>query len=836
MEFLKKFTPRAKEVLNIAYEEAVLMRHNYIGTEHLLLALFELNQGVAINIFRKLDIETDEIREEVNKRITLGTVDVFGKIPYTPRLKKVLKIAEKEANALNHNHIGTEHLLLALAKNYEGIPADVFNKFYLTYEDLKKEVLLELDPNYFANNENPSNTESPRKKAKSDTKPKEKSIHLDAYGHDLTQAALEGKIDPVVGRTNEIERVIQILCRRTKNNPVLIGEAGVGKTAIAEGLAIKINSGNVPHNLKNKRIISLDLALMIAGTKYRGQFEERLKGVMTEITKAKNVILFIDELHTIVGAGSAEGTMDASNIFKPALSRGELQCIGATTLVEFRKYIEKDSALERRFQQVKVNPPTVEQTIDILKGIQSKYEQHHKVTYEADALRAAAELSERYMSNRFLPDKAIDLIDEAGSLACINSTPPQPDTSKHKQRLTELEAKKLRAIKEQNFEQAAEYRNEENEIENKIASLFFEWQNRQNEENIVTVTAEDVSVVLSKWTGIPVSKITQEETKRLLTLEEELSKKVIGQKNAIAALSKAIRRSRVNLKDPNRPNGSFLFLGPTGVGKTYLTQALAAFLFGTKDSLLQFDMSEYMEKSSVSKLIGASPGYIGYGEGGQLTEAVHRKPYSVILFDEIEKAHPDVMHLLLQVLEEGKITDSLGRKVDFRNSIIILTSNVGAKELTKQTTMGFGAPLVTEDCSFNEAKVLEEANKHFPPELLNRLNNVIVFDTLKRDDISKIVDLEVEKTALRLQQEKGIVLTLDEEAREFLIKKGYDSVLGARPMRRAVERYVEDPLSEELLKESFASGTTIVAHEKENNLCFESISKKTTKRKLKKDK
>jgi ATP-dependent Clp protease ATP-binding subunit ClpC len=837
MDQFSNFTPRAREVINIAKEEALLMKHNYIGTEHLLLALMELNQGVAVNIFRKLGIELDEVRYEVNKRVTLGDKDVFGTIPFTPRVKKVIKIAEKEAKTFNHAYVGTEHLLLALMKTNEGVAFEVLVEFDVDYELLKEEVMIELDPNAIFDDYEPAEKPAPKQLSNTSTTTKQqktKTPNLDAYGHDLTKAAQEGKMDPVVGRANEIERAIQILCRRTKNNPVLIGEAGVGKTAIAEGLAAQIVSGNVPRNLKNKKIISLDLALMIAGTKYRGQFEERLKGVMSEIQKTKDVILFIDELHTIVGAGSAEGTMDASNIFKPALSRGELQCIGATTLIEFRKYIEKDAALERRFQQVKVDPPTVDQTVEILKGLRSKYESHHKVEYTEEALEAAASLSERYMTNKFLPDKAIDLIDEAGSRACIQATPKPPDTSEIEKKMIEAEARKLAAIKEQHFEAAAEFRDKENKLQDEIASVIFAWQNEQNDPKIVTVTAEDIAVVLAKWTGIPISKLTLEESKKLLALEDELSQKVIGQKEAVVALAKAIRRSRVNLKDPNRPNGSFMFLGPTGVGKTYLTQVLASFLFGTKDSLIQIDMSEYMDKVSVSRLIGAPPGYIGYGEGGQLTEAVHRKPYSVILFDEVEKAHPDVMHILLQILEEGKITDSLGRKIDFRNTTIILTSNVGAGVIKKQTTMGFGAPAATEDHEFNKEKVLEQAKLHFRPELLNRLNDIIVFRSLEKSDISQIVDLEVSKTAKRLE-DRGIELSLNEEAKDFLVLKGYDSTYGARPMRRAVEQYVEDPMAEELLKGTFKQGSKVIANKGQGCLVFE-LEKKPVKQKRKKDK
>jgi ATP-dependent Clp protease ATP-binding subunit ClpC len=630
---------------------------------------------------------------------------------------------------------------------------------------------------------------------------------LRAFGRDLTELAKKGELDPVIGRKNEIERVIQILCRRTKNNPVLLGEAGVGKTAIVEGLAQEIGTGNVPELLRDKRVITLDLALMVAGTKYRGQFEERIKAVMDEIRRSKNVILFIDELHTIVGAGSAEGAMDASNIIKPALSRGELQCVGATTLNEYRKYIEKDAALERRFQTVKVEAPSVDEAVQILRGLRPKYEAHHKARLTDEALDAAVRLSDRYLTGRFLPDKAIDVMDEAGARARINAMTRPPDVKEIEKEIETIRAEKEAAIKAQDFEKAAALRDSEKQTKDKLERILTEWR-EQREEREVVVTADDILHIVSKWTGVPLSRMEQKEAQKLLKMEEELKTRVIGQDEAVIAISKALRRSRADLKDPRRPIGSFIFLGPTGVGKTFLARQLAEFMFGDSDALIQIDMSEYMEKFTASRLIGSPPGYVGYEEGGQLSEAVRRRPYSVVLFDEVEKAHPDVMHLLLQILEEGKITDSLGRKIDFRNTIIIMTSNVGAELIKRQTALGFGAVSGTESYEQMRDKILEESKRTFKPEFLNRLDDMIVFHTLGRPDLAKIVNLEVAKVVGRIGS-KSIQVLLDPSAVEFLIDKGYDPTYGARPMRRAVEKFLEDPLAEELLRGNIKAGNTL---------------------------
>jgi ATP-dependent Clp protease ATP-binding subunit ClpC len=815
MQFPSNFTPRAAESFNLAQKEAINMGHNYIGTEHLLLGLIGLKQGIATAVLQKLGLTVDIVRSTIEKETEINSPLKSTNIPFTPRVKTVIRLAEKESKNMSHTFIGTEHLLIGLLQEGEGLGAMILHEHDIDFEIVREEVMSELDPNY--DKQQPvmagsSYSDKPKGKVK-------KAPNLKAYGRDLTEEAKEQKLDPVIGRSDEIQRVIQVLCRRTKNNPVLVGEAGVGKTAIAEGLAIEIIEGRVPDVIKDKRIITLDIALMVAGTKYRGQFEERLKGVMKEIEEAGDVILFIDELHTIVGAGSAQGTMDASNMIKPALSRGQLQCIGATTMNEYRKYIEKDSALERRFQQVKVEPPSVKDAIEILKGIRSKYEEHHKATFSDETLEEAVNLSDRYITSRFLPDKAIDLMDEAGSRARINSTCKRIDTTPYDDKLISLTKQKLDAIAEQNFEKAALLRDEEKKTRNELDKMVDDWKASQDEKHIV-VAPSDIMNVLSKWTGIPVSRIDQEETKKLLAMESDLSKAVIGQPEAVSAISKAIKRSRVNLKDPERPIGSFLFLGPTGVGKTFLTQSLAEHMFGSRDSLIQFDMSEYMEKISVSRLVGAAPGYIGYEEGGQLSERVRRKPYSVILFDEIEKAHPDVVNLLLQILEEGKLTDSLGRKIDFRNTIIVMTSNVGAETIKKQTTLGFGAS-IAEDDTYNDTKekIMEQAKQIFKPEFLNRLNEIIVFHSLDKKDITKIIKLEFAKVEKRLG-EKEITISLNKKAYDFLIEKGYDSKYGARQMRRAIERYIEDPLADYLLEGTFKSGDSIDVTVKKDVLSF----------------
>jgi ATP-dependent Clp protease ATP-binding subunit ClpC len=790
---MNNFTPRAQQVLALARKEADRFNHNYVGTEHLLLGLIKLGQGVAVNVLQKMGLDLETVRMEVEKQVGSGPeTKMVGNIPYTPRVKKVLALAGKEAKALQHSYVGTEHILLGLLREGEGVAARVLKSLEIDIERTRNEILKELDPN-FAPQE-----ESEGVPAETGGKKDSKTPALRAFGRDLTELAKKNELDPVIGRADEIERVIQILCRRTKNNPVLIGEAGVGKTAIAEGLAQEIVVGEVPEILRDKKVITLDLALMVAGTKYRGQFEERIKAVMDEIRRTKNVILFIDELHTIVGAGSAEGAMDASNIIKPALSRGELQCIGATTLNEYRKYIEKDAALERRFQTVKVEAPSVDETILILKGIRPKYEAHHKARISDEAVEAAARLSDRYLTGRFLPDKAIDVMDEAGSRARIAAMTRPPNVKDIEAQIEQIRVDKEAAIKAQDFEKAAALRDSEKQAKDRLDTILSEWRINKEEKEVL-VTEDEIMHVVSKWTGVPLSRMEQQETQKLLAMESELKGKVIGQDEAVITISKALRRSRADLKDPRRPIGSFVFLGPTGVGKTFLARTLAEFMFGDADALIQIDMYEYMEKFTASRLIGSPPGYVGYEEGGQLSEAVRRRPYSVVLFDEVEKAHPDVMHLLLQILEEGKITDSLGRKIDFRNTIIIMTSNVGADLIRRQTTLGFGAPKLDDNYDVMRDKILEETKRIFKPEFLNRLDDTIVFHTLTKPDLIQIVDLEVAKVIQRIKA-KDIHLILEESAKDFLIEKGYDPQYGARPMRRAVERYLEDPLAEEMLR------------------------------------
>lgn len=813
---MNNFTPRAQQVLALARKEADRFNHNYVGTEHLLLGLIKLGQGVAVNVLQKMGLDLETVRMEVEKQVGSGPeTKMVGNIPYTPRVKKVLALASKEAKALQHSYVGTEHILLGLLREGEGVAARVLKNLEVDIERTRNEILKELDPN-FSGDEEAGESAVP---AEAGGKKDSKTPALRAFGRDLTELAKKSELDPVIGRADEIERVIQILCRRTKNNPVLIGEAGVGKTAIAEGLATEIVTGNVPEILLDKRVITLDLALMVAGTKYRGQFEERIKAVMDEIRRSKNIILFIDELHTIVGAGSAEGAMDASNIIKPALSRGELQCIGATTLNEYRKYIEKDSALERRFQQVKVEPPTVDQTVQILKGIRPKYEAHHKAKITDEALETAAKLSDRYLTGRFLPDKAIDIMDEAGSRARIAAMTRPPDIKDIEAEIETIKGDKEAAIKAQDFERAAALRDSEKQAKEKLEKVLADWRASKDEKEVV-VSDEDIMHVLSKWTGVPLRRMEQKETAKLLAMEDELKGKVIGQDEAVVAISKALRRSRADLKDPRRPIGSFIFLGPTGVGKTFLARTLAEFMFGDPDAIIQLDMSEYMEKFTASRLIGSPPGYVGYEEGGQLSEAVRRRPYSVVLFDEIEKAHPDVMHLLLQILEEGKITDSLSRKIDFRNTIIIMTSNVGAELIKKQTSLGFGAPKLDDNYDTMRGKILEETKRVFKPEFLNRLDDIIVFHTLTKPDLVRIVDLEITKVTDRIRA-KHIDLDLDQTAQELLIEKGYDPAYGARPMRRAVERYLEDPLAEELLRGNVKEGDKVKVIRDGDKLKFE---------------
>jgi ATP-dependent Clp protease ATP-binding subunit ClpC len=812
---MNNFTPRAQQVLALARKEADRFNHNYVGTEHLLLGLIKLGQGVAVNVLQKMGLDLETVRMEVEKHVgSHPETKMVGNIPYTPRVKKVLALAGKEAKALNHSYVGTEHILLGLLREGEGVAARVLKSLEVDIERTRNEILKELDPNFTPPE---SDAEPPQEGNKKDVK----TPALRAFGRDLTELAKKGELDPVIGRKNEIERVIQILCRRTKNNPVLLGEAGVGKTAIVEGLAQEIGAGNVPELLRDKRVITLDLALMVAGTKYRGQFEERIKAVMDEIRRSKNVILFIDELHTIVGAGSAEGAMDASNIIKPALSRGELQCVGATTLNEYRKYIEKDAALERRFQTVKVEAPSPDEAVEILRGLRPKYEAHHKAKLTDDALDAAVRLSDRYLTGRFLPDKAIDVMDEAGARARINAMTRPPDVKEIEKDIEVIRTDKEAAIKAQDFEKAASLRDLEKQTKDKLERILAEWR-EQREEREVIVTEDDIMHIVSKWTGVPLNRMEQKEAQKLLKMEDELRTRVIGQDEAVIAISKALRRSRADLKDPRRPIGSFIFLGPTGVGKTFLARSLAEFMFGDSDALIQIDMSEYMEKFTASRLIGSPPGYVGYEEGGQLSEAVRRRPYSVVLFDEIEKAHPDVMHLLLQILEEGKVTDSLGRKIDFRNTIIIMTSNVGAEMIKRQTSLGFGATTGSESYEQMRDKILEESKRTFKPEFLNRLDDMIVFHTLSRQDLGKIVELEVAKVIGRVGT-KAIKVQLDPSAVEFLIDKGYDPIYGARPMRRAVEKYLEDPLAEELLRGSIKSGDTLDVHAVGQSLEFRAV-------------
>ncbi len=815
-ESMSNFTPRAQQVLALARKEADRFNHNYLGTEHLLLGLIKLGQGVAVNVLQGMGIDLETVRMEVEKQTGTGPDQkMIGNIPYTPRVKKVLDLARREAKNLNHTYIGTEHLLLGLLREGDGIAAQVLRNLDVDIEEARQRVLKELDPN-FGNEE--SSIPAGEKPQQQEKKGEVKTPALKAFGRDLTEIARKGEMDPVIGRKNEIERVIQILCRRTKNNPVLLGEAGVGKTAIVEGLAQEIAKGNVPEILLNKRVITLDLALMVAGTKYRGQFEERIKAVMDEIRRAKNVILFIDELHTIVGAGSAEGTMDASNIIKPALSRGEMQCIGATTLNEYRKYIEKDAALERRFQAVKVEAPSIDDAIEILKGLRHKYEEHHKAEFTDDAVTAAVKLSDRYITDRFLPDKAIDVLDEAGSRARIGTMTRPPESKALETDIEEIKTQKERAIKNQDFEGAAAMRDKEKQAKEKLENLLREWRTHR-EEKRVQVGEEDILHVVSKWTGVPLKRMGQDEAARLLNVEAEMEKTVIGQREAVSAICKALRRSRADFKDPKRPIGTFLLLGPTGVGKTLLAKTLAEQMFGDGKSLIHLDMSEYMEKFNVSRLIGSPPGYVGYEEGGQLTEKVRRNPYSVVLFDEVEKAHPDVWNILLQILEEGKLTDNVGRVVNFRNTIILMTSNVGSDTIKRQSTLGFSP--ITDEASYEKMRerIMDESKRTFRPEFLNRLDDVIVFRSFTRPDLIQILGLEIEKVLQRLRH-KNIKVELDEKAKEFLVEKGYNPDFGARPMRRAVERYLEDPLAEEILKGGLHENEPILVTREGEKLAF----------------
>ncbi|HOW97094.1 MAG TPA: ATP-dependent Clp protease ATP-binding subunit [Kiritimatiellia bacterium] len=808
---MNNFTPRAQQVVQLARKEADRFNHGYVGTEHLLLGLVALGQGVAVNVLRKMGIDLETVRLEVEKAVGVGpATKTAGNVPFTPRMKKVLALAGSEARALNHAYVGTEHLLLGLLREGEGAAARVLKNLEVDLEKTRVEVMKELDPGYDPSMEPPPGEPSggpAGPEGKPAAAKDSKTPALSTFGRDLTDLANKGQLDPVIGRANEIERVIQILCRRTKNNPVLLGEAGVGKTAIVEGLAQAITRGDVPELLRGKRVVTLDLALMVAGTKYRGQFEERIKAVMDEIRRNKNVILFIDELHSIVGAGSAEGAMDASNIIKPALSRGELQCVGATTLAEYRKFIEKDAALERRFQSITVREPTIEEAVEILRGLRPRYEEHHHAKITDEAIVEAVHLSSRYLTSRYLPDKAIDVMDEAGARGRISAMTRPPDLKEQEKKIEEIRKQKEEAIKLQQFEQAAAFRDQERQAREEADKAMEAWRKEQDGK-IVTVDAEDIRHIVSKWTGVPLTKMADLESKKLLQMEANIRKTVIGQDAAVAAISKALRRSRAELKDPRRPIGSFILLGPTGVGKTLLAKALAEFMFDDPDALIQIDMSEYMEKFNVSRMVGSPPGYVGYEEGGQLTEKVRRRPYSVVLFDEIEKAHPDTMNILLQILEEGKLTDSLGRSVDFRNTVVLMTSNLGSEFVRKGGAMGFSRTDAAADYDALKRQMLDEAKRVFRPELLNRVEEVIVFRQLGIEDMEKILDLEVAKIRKRLAA-KNIELHLSDPARKFLIGKGFDPLLGARPMRRAVEKYLEDPLAEELLSGHLAGSEAI---------------------------
>jgi len=781
----------------LANQEAQRFNHEYIGTEHILLGLVKEGSGVGANVLKNLDVDLRKVRLEVEKLVKSGPDMVtMGKLPQTPRAKKVIEYAIEEARNLNHNYVGTEHLLLGLLREHEGVAAQVLMNLGLKLEEVREEVLNLLgagvDP------EEASTSKSSSSSSESSSKGKSKTPALDSFGRDLTELANEGQLDPVIGRANEIERLVQILCRRTKNNPVLLGEAGVGKTAIVEGLAQKIVGKDVPEILMDRRIVVLDLAMMVAGTKYRGQFEERIKAVMNEVRRAKNVLLFIDELHTLVGAGGAEGAIDASNVLKPALSRGEIQCIGATTLDEYRKYIEKDGALERRFQTILVEQPNKEDSIEILKGLRDRYEAHHRVQITDEAIRQAVELSMRYITSRVQPDKSIDVIDEAGARVRLKSMSKPPDLAEIEEQIERLTIEKDEAVKAADYERAAELRDQAEGLRRKKEEIQREWRAKSQEVDGV-VDEEMIAEVVSKMTGIPLTRLEKAETERLLKLEEELHKKVVSQSEAIEKVSKALRRARSGLKDPRRPMGSFIFIGPSGVGKTLLSKALAEFMFGDEEALIRIDMSEYMEKHNVSRLIGAPPGYVGYEEGGQLTEQIRRRPYSVVLLDEIEKAHPDVFNMLLQVMEEGQLTDSFGRHVDFRNVVMIMTSNIGADLIKNKAGFGFGKK--TEEADYEKIKstLNSEIERYFRPEFINRLDDVIVFRPLTRDDLVSIVDYELGKVFDRLK-ERGIELELDKSAKDFLIEKGYNPDFGARPLRRAIEQYVEDPLSDAILR------------------------------------
>jgi ATP-dependent Clp protease ATP-binding subunit ClpC len=802
----ERFTERARQVVVLAQEEARTLKHNYIGTEHILLGLLREEEGLAARVLESLDITVERVRAQVVRIVGSGEEVTSGQIPFTPRAKKVLELALREALSLGHNYIGTEHILLGLFRENEGVAARILLDFDADSEKIRNEVIRMLS--------GPGGRQrgagSAGAGAAGTGEGKKSSKLLDQFGRNLTKLASEGKLDPVVGRETEIERIMQILSRRTKNNPVLVGEPGVGKTAVVEGLAQRITNADVPELLKGKQIYTLDLAALVAGSKYRGEFEERLKKVMKEITQRGDIILFIDELHNLVGAGAAEGAIDAASILKPALARGELQTVGATTLEEYRKYLERDSALERRFQKIIVDQPSTEETVQILKGLRDRYEQHHKVNITDEALEAAADLADRYISDRFLPDKAIDLIDEAASRMRIKSMTSPPVYRELEDEIEETRRAKEEAIESQEFEKAANLRDKERRLSQRKRELADQWEAGESTER-PAIGEEEIADIVSMWTGIPVFKLTEAETAKLMRMEEELHKRVIGQAPAVEVISKAIRRSRAGLKDPKRPTGSFIFLGPSGVGKTELARTLAEFLFGDEETMIRIDMSEYMEKHAVSRLVGSPPGYIGYDEGGQLTEAVRRKPYSVLLLDEIEKAHPDVFNILLQILEDGRLTDAQGRTVDFRHCIVIMTSNIGASEIARNTPLGFA---VTEDetgITYDDMKnrIMGELKRVFRPEFLNRLDDVIVFHKLAKDEIKQIVDLLL----LRIREsmaERDLQLELSEEAKDLLVEKGWDPAMGARPLRRAIQRYIEDPLADFVLRAQVPPGSTVL--------------------------
>jgi ATP-dependent Clp protease ATP-binding subunit ClpC len=803
------FTDRVRKVLAMAREEAIRLQHDYVGTEHILLGLIREGEGVAAAVLTNLNVDLDQIHERVEESVRKGKATIaLGELPYTSRAKKVLEFAMAEARDFNHSYVGTEHLLLGLLREEKGIAAQVLNSLGVTLEEARAETLKVLGSDVTPSE--PAGIGGGGSPGSGSSKPgdkKSKTPALDHFCRDLTELARQSKLDPTIGRTSEIERVVEILCRRKKNNPVLIGEPGVGKTAIVEGLAQIIAAGEVTEALKDHRVLALDMAAVIAGTKYRGQFEERLKAVMNEIQQTQTVILFIDELHTLVGAGAAEGAIDASNMLKPALARGELQCIGASTLNEYRKYIEKDGALERRFQPVIVDPPVVEETVEILKGLRGHYEEHHRVVIPDEALEHAAKLADRYITDRFLPDKAIDVIDEAGARARIASQVPPPEVEELKEQLAEIARRKEEAIGDQDFERAAELRDEEREFSQAIRERQIAWE-EERKRHRPEITPEEVAFIVSRWTGIPVTRIRQTESERLVHMEDELHKRIVGQEDAIGAISRAIRRSRAGLKDPRRPIGSFIFSGPTGVGKTELARALAEFLFADREALIRVDMSEYMEKFSVSRLIGAPPGYVGYEDSGALTKAVRRRPYSVVLLDEIEKAHPDVFNILLQVLDEGHLTDNYGRVIDFKNTVLIMTSNLGARDISKGGSLGFQAADRKSSYEVMKDKVAQEIERAFNPEFLNRVDDTIVFHPLTKEEIGKIVHILMEDVRKRLEEEE-ITVRLTEPAIAFLVEEGYDERFGARPLKRAIQRYLEDPLSEKILQAEFSAGDEI---------------------------